>query len=158
MTTLLNPLPLPTSTTLVTADRMMDWFWVQYFNNRDQRIESTASTVTTTAVSTQSASIAATPIDVGTAAGIYRLSIYARLTQAATTSSSLMVTIGWTDGTVSVSKAYAALVANTVTTVLAETLPVQIDANASLTYATTYASVGGTPMIYRLAIAAERVT
>ena len=46
---------------------------------------------------------------------------------------------------------------NTTATYLAESVPVRIDPNTSLTYATTYASVGATTMQYSLEVAVERV-
>jgi len=65
--------------------------------------------------------------------------------------------VQWTVGGVACTKTYTALTGNTTSTVLAETLPVRIDANTSLTYSTTYASVGATVMQYGLEVIAERV-
>lgn len=149
--------PLPSDTPLVETNRQMNWFWVQYFTSRDARIESSADTVIDTLVTGQAASIGATALSVGTTAGLFRVSVLANITRAATTSSSLAVTVAWTAGGVALSKTYTAITGNTTATYLAETLPVRIDASTSLTYATTYASVGATTMQYQLELCVERV-
>jgi hypothetical protein len=153
----LNPPPMPIDTPLVGKDRLMDWLWVQFFTSRDQRIESASQTVTTVALSTQAASIAATPINVSNAAALYRVNIYHRITRAATVSSSSELTIAWTEGGQALTKVYTALTANTVTTVQQEVTPVRVDANTSFTYAITYASVGATSMQFYLELEVERV-
>lgn len=153
----LNQPPLPADTPLVEKDRRMNWFWVQYFTTRDQTIQAASSVVLDETLSAQSASIAATPLNVGNSAAFYRVTSYARITRAATTSSSFQLTIQWTEGGQALSKVYTALTANTVTTLQAETLPIRIDANTSLTYAVTYASVGATSMQYSVELVVERL-
>jgi hypothetical protein len=153
----LNPPPLPADTPLVEENRRMNWFWVQFFTTQNQTIQSAASVVADVSLTAQSASIAATALPVGNSAAFYRVSSYARITRAATTSSSMALTIQWTEGGQALSKAYTALTANTVTTLLAETLPVRVDGNTSLTYTVTYASVGATAMQYSLELVVERV-
>ena len=152
-----QPPPLPVETPLVETNRQMNWFWVQYFTARDQRIEASADTVVDARLSAQAASIGATPLSIGTSAGLFRVSVMANITRAATVSSSLAVTIAWTQDGVAKSKAYPAITGNTTATYLAESAPVRIDPNTSLTYATTYASVGATTMQYSLEVAVERV-
>lgn len=107
----------------------------------------------------QAAAIAATPIVVvgRLQSGIYRISYYTRITQAATTSSSLTIVFNWTDGGVAQQVVGAALVGNTTTTLQQDRLMVRVDRNTSITYETAYASVGATPMQYRLHIALERL-
>ena len=153
----INPPPLPVETPLVETNRQMNWFWVQYFTTRDERIEASSDTVVDERLSAQSASIGATPLSIGTSAGLFRVSVIANITRPATVSSSLAVTIAWTQNGVAMSKAYPAITGNTTATYTAEVLPVRIDPNTSLTYATTYASVGATTMQYSLEVAVERV-
>jgi len=99
----------------------------------------------------QSASIGATSIAPGqVASGLYRLAYYARITQGATTSSSLIVTLGWTDHGQALTASGTAMTANTVTTFQSGTLMVYLDALTPITYATTYASVGGQAMTYQV--------
>jgi hypothetical protein len=122
------------------------------------RVQASSQWLQTVTKTTQSASIGSTSIPIGDlTAGVYRVSYYARITQAATTSSSLTVTIGWTETAVVLSVSGAAMTGNTTTTVQSGTVFLRSDKNASLTYATTYASVGATPMQYRLDVTAERI-
>ena len=104
-----------------------------------------------TSLTGQSASIGATSIVPGqVASGLYRLAYYARVTQAATVSSSLTVTLGWTDHGQALTVSGAAMVANDVTIPQSGTIMVYLDALTPITYATTYASAGGQAMLYQL--------
>lgn len=153
----LNPLPLPLDSPVVAKDGTMTWIWIQTLTARDQQLAVTPERVVDVSVSAQTASIGATALGVGTSAAVYRLTLLARITQAATVSSSLTVAVQWTVGGVACTKTYTALTGNTTSTYLAETFPARIDANTSLTYSTTYASVGATVMQYGLEVIAERV-
>lgn len=107
----------------------------------------------------QSASIATTslPLPALTTAS-YRLIYYARITTAGSVSSSLTVTVGWTDGGVVQSYSGAAMTGNTTTTTQNGVLLLDVDAVTSLTYATTYADGGGaTAMAYKLTMRLEVV-
>lgn len=107
----------------------------------------------------QGASIASTaiPITGPVTAGLYRLSTYARITTAAGASSSLTVTLGFTDGAVSQTVNGAALTANTTTTWQSLTYLIRADEATSITYATTYASSAAGVMKYSLYVRVERV-
>ena len=83
------------------------------------------------------------------------MSYHARVTQAATTSSSLPVTVGYTDGGVAVTRASAALTGNTTASATGADVVVRADTNTTLTYATSYSSSGGTPMQYALDVSVE---
>jgi|TARA_R100000049_G_C1939092_1_gene83049 hypothetical protein len=105
----------------------------------------------------QSASIGTTAIPTATlATGLYRVGWTAKLTTAATTSSSLTVTLTWTRG-VTVTFAGAAITGNTTATFQSEIKQIKIDASSPVSYATTYVSVGATPMVYELAVVLERM-
>ena len=107
----------------------------------------------------QAAAIASTPIVVvgRLAAGIYRISYYARITRAAGISSSLTVRFNWTDGSVAQFELGAAMIGNTTATVQQNRLMVRVDRDTSITYETGYASVGVPTMQYSLRIALERL-
>lgn len=106
----------------------------------------------------RAASISATDLTDGTwGAGLYRATYYARITTAATTNSSLTVTFSWTDHTQAVSAAGAAITGNTVTTLQTGTVLLYSDPASPITYATTYATSGATPMEYQLYVTLERV-
>lgn len=90
-------------------------------------------------------------------AGLYRLSYYVRVTQAATTSSSVQVTLGWTDGGVSLTSSGAALTGNTTSTFQQNAVLAHVDADSAITYAASYASSGATPMMFQLSVLVESV-
>lgn len=152
----LNPPPMPTETALVETDRTMNWFWVQFFVSQQQQIQDAAAIVVDQQVP-GTAAIGATALDVGTSSALYRVNLYARITRAASVSSSLTPTFRWTEGGVALSKTYTALTGNTTSTYVVDSFPVRIDATTSLTYETAYASVGAPTMTYSLEIAVERL-
>jgi len=122
-----------------------------------------AADITLTA---QSASIGTTNI-VGTApAGIYNVCWVQQITTAATVSSSLLVTIGWNNGSSKTTTLFSLnggvlQISADATNILNSTggncIMIFSSANQPITYATTYASVGATPMQYALFITAERL-
>lgn len=113
-------------------------------------VDASPARVVTKTVTAQAASIASTPFAVGALSpGLYRIEFYARITQAASTSSSLTVTFSWVDGGISCSKTFAALTGNTTATVDGDGRLIRIDQASPVSYSTTYASVGGTVMQYR---------
>ena len=89
--------------------------------------------------------------------GIYRVSYYARITQAAGVSSSLTVQFRWTDGGVAQTQTAAAITGNTTTSVQQDRLMVRTDRNTSIVFDTVYASTGAPVMQYRLNLALERL-
>src|SRR5207248_3575344 len=92
--------------------------------------------------------------------GLYVVSLYAKITRAATTSSSLTPNIGWTDGDDSIAVAlnafFAALTGNTTQTFGADSRPIYAKTGTNILYSTAYASVGGTSMQYNLHISVRR--
>ena len=107
----------------------------------------------------QAASISGRPIVVvgRLQSGIYRVSYYARITQAAGTSSSLTVQFRWTDGGVPQTQTAAALTGNTTATIQQDRLMVRVDRDTSIVVDATYASVGSPSMQFRLNLALERL-
>lgn len=164
-----NPVPMPVQDPIARKRRQdlpkgatdpyegcMPDTWVKYFQNQSDAITDTAQRLNVTELTAQSASLGATPIAVGAlAAGFYRITYYARITQAATTSSSLTVTIGWTDSGLSCSASGAPMTGNTTGTLQSGSQTFKIDQATPITYATTYASVGATSMQYKLAVILE---
>lgn len=132
--------------------------WYQWLIALVRRIQNAAQLLKVIALTGQAAAIGATSIPLGTTtSGLFRVSWYTRVTQPATTNSSLTVTIGWTESAVVLTRSGAALTGNTVTTGESGSLLLQGDANAAITYATAYVSVGATPMQYRLSVTVELV-
>lgn len=132
--------------------------WIQYFTDQGDEVSASAQRFSSVDLTGQAASIGATSMpNIIDSAGQYRITYYTRITQAASTSSSLTVSLSWTDGGVSLSLSGSAITGNTTTTVQSGTLMVHADAATPISYATTYVSVGGTPMQYSLYLTLERV-
>src|SRR2546425_527659 len=122
------------------------------------RVQAAPEILKVVSLTNQSASIGTTAIPIGSiSAGLYRINWHARITTAASVSSSLTVTIGYTDNAISCTQSGAALTGNTTATVQGGMAILRSDGAAPLTYSTTYASVGGTVMIYKLDVVAERL-
>jgi len=121
------------------------------------RINGSPSIIATTSLTVQSASIAPTSFGIlQVQPGVYRLSMAARVTRAATTSSSLTVTFGWTS-TVACTTSSAAITGNSTSTTGSLTYLVRVDEATAITYATTYVSVGAVTMQYQLDVTCEQV-
>ena len=89
-------------------------------------------------------------------AGRYRVSWYLRVTTAASSSSSVAVTVSWTDGGVACSFTGASVTGNTTATTQPDTsLFLQVDEGTAITYTTAYSSTGATSMAYQLSIMVE---
>ncbi len=142
--------------------------WFEYFLQMQDRVQTGSYAVggLFDTLTGQSAAIAATSLTISTptglttklSKGLYRVSTYARITQAASTSSSLTVTLGWTDGTVACTSSGSAVTGNTTATTGSQSVVIRSDADGSVTYATAYSSSGGTAMQYRLDIVLEQLS
>ena len=148
---------MPVRDAVVNKDGSIAEPWRLYLRQQSSEVASAPTRQGQTALTAQAASLSATAVPVTVTDGLWRLSFYARLTQAATTSSSLIVTLKWTDGGVLCGLSGAAITGNTTDSVQSGTALVRADGNTSLLYQTTYASVGATPMQYQLDVVAERV-
>lgn len=131
--------------------------WIRYLVALSQAVNDSPTRLTApAALVAQGAAIGTTSLSAALpAAGIYRFNYYARITVPGTVSSSLTVTLNWTDHGVGQSFTGAAMTGNTTTTWQALTFPAYIDANLPVTYSTAYASVGVTSMAYELFVALE---
>lgn len=132
--------------------------WVEFLNGLVTTQEAAPARVETVSLVAQSASVAATDMTGGTlSSGLYRITYYAEITQAATTSSSLTVTFDWLSNTGLKSDTFAAITGNTTDTHQPESILIRIDANSPVRYTLTYASVGATPMLYSFYAVIEEV-
>ena len=132
--------------------------WGRYQQSVVDVVNLSARRLATVTKTAQTASLTATALDTGTLnPGVYRVGYTARITTAASTSSSLTVTLAWTDGSVGQSQSGAAMTGNSTTTQQNDTWLVHIDKATTITYATTYASSGGTAMQYSLYVIAEEI-
>lgn len=128
----------------------------QWLLSLTQRIQASTGALNVVTLTGQAASIGATSF--GTLpAGLYEVTWYARITQAATTSSSLTVTMGWTESGITLAKSFPAITGNTTGTVDSGTFMVRNDSNTLINYSTTYATVGATPMQFRIDLVLRQV-
>jgi hypothetical protein len=96
-----------------------------------------------------SASLPATTAYIPLVAGLYRVNVYLRKTAADGVSSSLTLTIGWTESGVPLTQSFAALTTDTTGSVQATSFQVWSDASAPITTAVVYASNTPGAMQYR---------
>lgn len=109
-----------------------------------------------TSVEAQTAAIATTPLALpGISAGFYRVSVYYVTTTAAGVSSSLTVTIGWTDNAQPTSRSFPALVNGALASNGGGDLLIHTDDNSPITYAAAYASNPANQMAYNLGVIVE---
>ena len=138
-------------------------FWSRYFQSIVDIVNNVSRQLALVSKTAQVASISATSVQSGLLdPGVYRVSYSARVTTAATTSSSLTVTITWTDGNVTQTHTGSAITGNTTATQQNATLLIHngantLAANNVVKYATTYASSGGTAMVYALYVLVEKI-
>lgn len=138
---------------------LVSFTFLTRWNDLKNRVQSAAYTVgAPVQLATQTASIGATPLTTTPlSAGLYRVSWYARVTKSGGVSSSLTVTLGWTEGGVSLTLSGAAITGNLVTSVQSGIAFLLLDDGAPITYATTYASNPANDMEYELVVNVERV-
>jgi len=130
--------------------------WLDWFTSQSDSLSASSTRINTVPLTTQFAAIAPTDFSgANLSAGLYRISYYARITQAAGVNSSLTVTFDWTDGGVSPSFSGAAITGNTTTTFQSATFPIHIDSLSPVRYSTAYVSVGAPVMQYALYIFLE---
>ena len=132
--------------------------WIEWFTRLNLQVNSNPTRLNEVNLTAQSATIAATDFSGGSLnEGLYRLSYYTRITTAAGTSSSLTITLSWTESGVALSSAGAAITGNTTSTTQSGTILVFVDAASPVRYATTYVSVGAPAMVYRASFVIEQV-
>jgi hypothetical protein len=105
----------------------------------------------------QAAGIGPTQVPGSFPPGLYRVSIYARRTKVATTSSSLGVTIRFLDGGQALVITTGVNTDNKLDAIVAGSGMVRIGSNSPLTYEVEYASVAANEMIYSLDVVVEQV-
>ena len=160
-----NPLPLPIEDPIAQSPKFADGRpnpkayhvddeWVQYFSSQAQTQTTASTRVAQVALSGQTASIGTTAIATGNLpAGLYQVSWIIHITRAATVNSSIDITIGFTQDSNSLSKAFTAITGNTTSTFGDGILALMnIDGGSPVTYATTYASAGATSMEYSISV------
>lgn len=156
-------LPFPPDNDALVIDGSKKLFmtatWLDWLVQLIAQFSQTARRVVAVGLASQAAAIGATGLlAAGTLqATIFRVSIATRVTQQATTSSSLTVTINTVIDGIACQISTPALVSNNRTRPETSTFLLRADSPLLLTYSTAYASVGATPMAYSIDVVVEAV-
>lgn len=127
--------------------------WEKYFTSQAQTVNGASLRVNNVALSAQGGSIGATPLDSGNLpGGLYRVTVYVRITTPAAVSSSLTVAINFIDDGVACTATLPAVTGNTTGSTGLSEFPINIDGGTPVTYTTTYASNPAGAMQYKLLI------
>lgn len=153
-----NPEPIPPDPVVIPGAWTVTNSWFDWLLNLATLIVQTARRLKTVALDDQSDSIGATALLAGNPGGRYRVTVFLHITQAASVDSSILATIGFTVGGDACSLSTANLITNTTDSVVSESFLVEHDQAVALTYATTYTSVGGTPMEYSIRVVVESMS
>ena len=155
---LLGSAPPPVQDRLVGEDGLLTAAWRKWFERLPDTLDAIPSRINAVSLNSQSTSLPATDFSSAVLlAGLYRATYYARITQAATTSSSLTVSFSWTEGGVTQTATGAPIVGNTTATGQSDSIIIQVDKGTAVNYATTYSSTGATAMQYAIRFVLEKI-
>jgi hypothetical protein len=131
---------------------MLTAAWLDWFSNFVNRVGTSSQRINAVPLVAQAGSISPTNLAPSGAlnGGLYRFEWYYQVTQAAGTSCTFTMTIGWTNRGVSQTYSWPANTGNNLTTNDSGTRTIRVDPNSPLTYSTTYGSVGAPVMTYSL--------
>lgn len=150
--------PIPQYDPLIDSTGHMGERWYRWLSAVITRLLESPITMTAAHRAAQVASITTTKLITPTQPGAYRVSWTIQVTTAATVSSSISITITWKANGVAQSEAFPALTTNTTATHGFGSLLIYPTTANDISYATTYASVGGVPMAYMLDVTVEALT
>jgi hypothetical protein len=131
--------------------------WRLFLRERTDIVSQTPLRVGSANLAGQNAGIGPTQVPGSFPPGLYRVSIYARRTTVATTSSSLGVTIRFLDGGQALVITTGVNTDNKVDAIVAGSGMVRIGANSPVTYEVEYASVAPGEMRYSLDVVVEQI-
>lgn len=130
--------------------------WFNYFNELGVQSLNTPQFQTAPVSYTgQTASLGTKSIAGSLRGGLYRVTMMAQVIIAAATSSSLTLSISWTDNGVTQAESSAAITGNTTATHGHFQYAMYIDTNTPITFSTTYASNAANQMTYDLYVTLE---
>jgi hypothetical protein len=157
-----NPDPIPVSDPIVQqgqdSQQVLGASWFRWLSQLVSRVTVTARIVTTVHRTGLGAAVLTSTLTIPGQAGPFRVNWTAQVTRAATTSSSITVTIGWTANGVACTKVFTAMTGNTTASADGDSVTIRSDASQPITYAIAYASVGGTPMTYMADVVVEQLS
>lgn len=147
------------NTAIVDKTGRITTYFAQKWRDITSRIESSAFAAAGQIVqySAQAAAIVTAALVASTSSPLYRVSYDVRISQAAGVSSSVTVTIGFTQGGVAQTYVGAALTGNTTTSKQTDSFLIRPDAGTVITIAVAYASVGAPVANYEADFVAEAI-
>lgn len=148
--------PIPEGTQIVDKNGAITTFFRLRWESLINGFQFTP-TVAVVQLTGQHATIVTTAAFTTLTAGRYRISYYLRKTAADGVSSSLTVTLGWTESGIALSESGAALATDTTAAQQSGEKVVDVDAAVDITYAVLYASNTPNQMVYRLTINVEQL-
>lgn len=147
--------PFPLRNVVTEPTRLLSSLWRDWFTALRDLLNTAPARVFSTHLTAQNTSLTTTTALTVPETGIYRLSYTARITQAATVSSSLQLTLSWTDTSVLCAQSGAAITGNLVTSQQSGQIVVYADAASAISYSTAYAANPATSMTYALTLVIE---
>jgi hypothetical protein len=151
--------PPPRDTAAIDAERRLSRPWQSWLDEAViPRVQAAPFVIGSYHADQAEASIATTDVpDYDLEGGYLRVSYALRLTQAATTSSGVTATVTWTERGFTRTRTTPALNTNALAQYDSGVFMVQADPGTAITVATTYVSVGATPMQYGYDVFIERM-
>ena len=149
----------PYAAPMIDALKRAERVWLKWFQLVQRAANIAPLVLGTVSLSGQNASIAATSVATNGAlvGGLYRVSIYARVTTAAGVSSSLAPFVTYVENGIVKTQTGAALTANSTAVPGSWPFLVNIDPATVIKYGFTYASNAAGAMVYGSSIAVESV-
>lgn len=149
----------PLFTEIVDKNRRITSRWYEWLIDAVvARVNQGAQLLATVSLANQTAAVTVTSFAVGTlSAGLYRLTWYLRIMTPDGVSSSVTVSLGYTDGAVPITLSGVPVTGDTTTTVQSLSTLIHVDQAAPITYRTTYASNTPNKMAYRLDLIVEQI-
>lgn len=152
--------PVPRGTPLIKSvtDRLVHFVWDNWFQQIHDLFAKTASVASAVRVTGQSASIGATALNMNAlSAGQYRTTYALDVTRAAAVSSSLAFGLSWIYNGVTRTFTGATISNGATSATQGSVVPMNVDANTTVSYSTTYASSGSPSMTYALTVTLEQM-
>lgn len=156
-----RPEPIPGDSVVSVAETFQKskWTvsdkWYDWLLNLATIVYQCARKLATVSLDDQSGSIGATVLLAGSRGARFTVSVFLIIQQQATTSSSISVAIGATVQGVAYTLSTTPVVNGAAGAAWSQTFLAENDEAVALAFATTYASVGATPLKYRLRIVVE---
>lgn len=145
--------PAPIQATLTDGVLLASGTWPTWLTRLVAAVNAAPGVIVTSTLTGQTAAIPLMALATGTVTGgAYQIQAYLQVTQAATTSSSATLTLGWTTNGIAQTSTAAPVTGNTPATSQTTSLFVLADQGSVFSYAVAYASVGATPLQYSLTL------